>query len=297
MSTLVHGIELDEEGNPAWLRFGILRLLYKMYFTNAAGPSVQDWLQRLHSMAFRHQVSHFQQCFSKFDRAAGHAARCRDAVDPVFGRYNERISRGETVPLEDSDRLAMDEANADLPLFLDAMLFYLRIQADAYAKLMPDFFYQRPEAKYMPSDSFRKHLTWFTEKMPDFDPAYASILKANHKWFDRLAGRHPKGLRDVVIHQSGMLAVGWTKPEDGPIEPRTALYRSSGVVEENVFGALQEITAGWYAFLDAAWHLFVPRLTETGVLLTMSVNDLERTRYFDCGAGEARGLWVYPRAS
>jgi hypothetical protein len=27
MSTLVHGIELDAEGNPAWLRFGILCLL------------------------------------------------------------------------------------------------------------------------------------------------------------------------------------------------------------------------------------------------------------------------------
>ena len=144
--------------------------------------------------------------------------------------------------------------------------------------------------------SFREQSTWFCNAKPPLDEGYASILKANRKWFDRLAGGEPKGLRDVVIHQSGMLGVGWANPMDGPIEPQTALYRSSGVVEENVFGALQEVTAGWCAFLDAAWHHFVSRLTDAGVLLTMSVNDLEKTRYFGCSEGEARGLWVYPHA-
>jgi len=57
MNTLVHGIEFDAEENSAWLRFGFLRLLYHMYGTNAAEPSVQDWLQGLHSEAFMHQVS------------------------------------------------------------------------------------------------------------------------------------------------------------------------------------------------------------------------------------------------
>jgi hypothetical protein len=75
----------------------------------------------------------------------------------------------------------------------------------------------------------------------------------------------------------------------------TALYRSNGVVEENVFGALDEITTGWFAFLDAAWRHFVPRLNQAGILLMLSINDLEKTRYFDCSQGEAKGLWVYPR--
>jgi hypothetical protein len=32
------------------------------------------------------------------------------------------------------------------------------------------------------------------------------------------------------------------------------------------------------------------------VLLTMSVNDLEETRYVNCREEELQGLWVYPRA-
>src|SRR5467141_1325422 len=91
MSTSVHGIELDAEGNPTWLRFGILRLLYHLYGTNTTERSVQDWLQRLHSEAFRHQMSHFLQCFWKFERAAGHVARCRDAVNGAMSRFGERI--------------------------------------------------------------------------------------------------------------------------------------------------------------------------------------------------------------
>jgi len=181
----------------------------------------------------------------------------------------------------------------NLPLFLDAMLFYLRIQADSYAKLVP-YFYQ--DAKVgISTRSFREQSTWFCNAKPPLDEAYTSILKANRKWFDRLAGGEPKGLRDVIIHQSGILGVGWAKPMDGPIEPKTALYRSNGVVEENVFRALEEITAGWFAFLDAAWRHFVPHLNQAGILLTLSINDLEKTRYFDCSQGEAKGLWVYPR--
>lgn len=291
MSTLVHGIELDAEGNPAWLRFGILNLLGHLLFSNSAEPSVQDWQQRFRSEAFRHQVRHFQQCFWKFDRAAGHVARCRNNADDALGRIGERIRRGEEVPLLDPDRLATEEANADLPLFLDGMLFYLRIQVDSYAKLVP-FFYPGRDSGRISSNSFRPQLKWFTETRSNFDPEYAAILSANHKWFDELAG--DDGLRDVVTHHSGVLAVGWAKPEGGPIEPRTALFRSSGIVEKNVFGALQEITAGWYSFLDCACHHFVPRLTKAGVILTMSVNDLEETRYVNCR--ELQGLWVYPRA-
>jgi hypothetical protein len=137
--------------------------------------------------------------------------------------------------------MATEEANADLPLFLDGMLYYLRIQVDSYAKLVP-FFYPGRDSGRISSDSFRPQLKWFTETRSNFDPEYAAILRANHKWFDELAG--VDGLRDVVTHHSGVLAVGWAKPEIGPIEPRTALFRSSGIVEEDVFGALQKITAG-----------------------------------------------------
>jgi hypothetical protein len=85
LMSLVHGIELGEDGKPAWLRFGILGLVYRLYGTRSAEASVKDWVGRLHSEHFRHQVSHFGQCFWKFDRAAGHVARCKEVADPRDG--------------------------------------------------------------------------------------------------------------------------------------------------------------------------------------------------------------------
>lgn len=293
MSTLVHGVELDREGSPRWMRFGILRLLIHLAGANVTEPSVQDWLKRLHSDAFRHQTAHFLQCFHKFDRAAGHVARCREAVNSALGRFSERVRRGDIPPPSDPDRLAVEEANADLLLYLDGMLFYLRIQADSYAQLVT-FFYPGRDTGKISSRSFREQFDWFTKKNPDDDPDYASVLRANGKWFDRLAGREPKGLRDVVIHQGGMLNPGWAKPEGGPIEARTALYTSRGIVEPDVFGALREITSGWFAFLDAAWLHFVERLTAARMLSTMSAIEVEKTRYAGCSEGDRPGLWAYP---
>src|SRR5580704_14571860 len=134
--SLVHGLELGDDGKPAWLRFGILGLLYRLYGTNSTEASVKDWLDRLHSQVFRHQVSHFGQCFWKFDRAAGYVARCKEIADRAMGQFSDKIERyqkGEIMqppnPSSDPDRLALDDASYDLMLFLDAMLFYLRIQA------------------------------------------------------------------------------------------------------------------------------------------------------------------------
>jgi hypothetical protein len=56
--------------------------------------------------------------------------------------------------------------------------------------------------------------------------------------------------------------------------------------------AIQEITARWFTFLDESRRYFVPRLTHAGVLLTMAVDDLEKTRFFT--SAELQGQWVYP---
>lgn len=88
------------------------------------------------------------------------------------------------------------------------------------------------------------------------------------------------------------MGVAWAKPQDSLIEPRTSLYQSGGVVEEDVFEALKEITAGWFRFLDEAYRHFVPRLTNAGILQGLSADDLEGCRFFD--ADKLRGLWAYP---
>jgi hypothetical protein len=70
----------------------------------------------------------------------------------------------------------MDEANFDLPLFLDAMLFSLRIQADSYAKLVT-FFYPGRDTGRIASRSFNEQRKWFAKrKQQGFDGEYTLIL-------------------------------------------------------------------------------------------------------------------------
>jgi hypothetical protein len=294
MSVLAHGVELSVDGKPAALRFGMLTLLYRLYGGSGAQsnePTVQTWLKRHQSEVFRHSVSHFQQCLEKFDCAVDHVARCRAVADAAMNRFSERARRSEEAMSESDFRLTVKNST-EVSLFLHAMFFYLRIQANTYAELVT-FFYPGRDKDRIASDSFRTQREWFTDR-EGFDPAYRAILLANSEWFDLLSGENPKGLRDVIVHHKGMLQIAWSKPEEGFIEPQIALYRSDGVKEQNVFGALQTITAGWFMFLDAAWHHFVPRLREAGVLETLSVSDLDKTRWKDCRERELQSLWAYP---
>lgn len=87
------------------------------------------------------------------------------------------------------------------------------------------------------------------------------------------------GLRDVVTHDGGMIGVSWEKPIDQPVKPHLSLYRKSGVVEENLFDGIKEITSGWFAFLDETYRHFIPQLTHRGVLQGMS---LQGCRFGPC---------------
>lgn len=294
----VHGVELGGDGRPAWLHFGFVRLLQHLAESNLIETPTPEWAARFHSPGFTHRMNHFHQCFRKFDRAVLLVAECSGAAD----RWSVRTKMYKVISPPVSQPFALHcaadfrdllDANANLPLHFDSMLFYLRIQADAYAKLVPSF-YRESSAGKMPSDSFRDHYKWFTKTKADFDPDYASILAANRAWFDRLSGENPKGLRDVMVHQSGVLHFRWAQPQaDSPIKPQAGLYTGKGFVEEDLYDALREMTSGWCAFLDAAWHHFVPRLRTAGVLMTMSADDGLKTRYSACLGGGLLATWAY----
>jgi hypothetical protein len=287
------------------LRFGIFRLLYSLWgslpTTGTPDPRLQEWRERIASDDFRYQLNHFRQCFEKFDRAAGHVTRCKEAKDAALGRWVERVMKrdqpGETREgvreLEASDpewleHLEITEFDKELPLFLDAMLFYLRIQADSFAQLV-QYFYEPVKARVVPDNFTRQIDGEKAERLRKLDAGYGSILQANRKWFDDL--RLDGGLRDVITHESGMIGVQWVKPQGGPIEAQTSLYTRKRPVEKNVLQALQEITAGWLAFLDEAYRHFVRKLTEEAMLRGLPVSDSERSRFFE--AHELRGFWVY----
>jgi hypothetical protein len=278
---MVHGVE--EVGRHTLLHFGMIRLFEELAATKEEDSPVPEWTKRFNSPVFSHRVRHFKQCVEKFDRAAYHVDRCRRVAEPWLQReydlmrdITEREQRGENVEnldpnyaLAAAKRTAYHGSGYDLPLYLDLLLLYLRIQADAYATLVP-FLYEGRDAGKISDHSFRNQMEWFTKTKPTFDGRYAEILQANLHWFNILAGgQEPKGLRDVLVHHGGFTQYSWFKNgPDAPWELRGGLYRNDGPREEDLYGALREMTAGWCAFLDASWHHFVPQLKEIGALPT-----------------------------
>src|ERR1700730_12760915 len=159
MSTLVHGVELDVEGRAVCLRFGMLVLLEHLNWnTSETESSAPDWVSRFRSPVFAHRREHFKQCFWKFDRAARRVTSCVDAVEPWLeqsyagiqqaierekqGTSPETADGSESINQQTNSTVTPEmldyfNASAELPLYFYLMLLYLRMQADAYAKLVP----------------------------------------------------------------------------------------------------------------------------------------------------------------
>lgn len=285
-----HGIENDDDSAPSGFRFGILRLAHVMSnFKGIDGVAPPDWTKRWHTRRFHQATMKLQDTFWKFDRAAGHINRCREAIHRGAMRDAEDNKRQH--PMDDvfHDYIS---ALQDIPLFLDSMLFYLRIQVDAYAVIVP-FFYQAPNG--IARRSFRKQIKWFLRReSADFDPGYTAILQENLGWFDELAGKNPSGLRDVIVHQGGTYQLGWAAPSaDKSLELRAMLLDSSGSIEEDLINALTRITTGWFRFLDLSWSHFSDRLNN---LVGLHVDKLQ-TRLTECGGQSLPSFWVYPNAT
>jgi hypothetical protein len=65
MSSLVHGIELDAHGKPAWQHFGIVNLLLHLEGTKVTEQSLQDWVARFRfGQPFWHEWRHFYNAFA-----------------------------------------------------------------------------------------------------------------------------------------------------------------------------------------------------------------------------------------
>jgi hypothetical protein len=122
-----HGIELDENGKPIWLRFGLLRLMHHLVGLHRADAGVPSPLSlRFRRPHFLHIVGYLQACFWKFDRAAGDTDRCRAAIQRWVEFDTHRGAGCLSVHDPEFEISATySKALADLPLHLDSMLFYL----------------------------------------------------------------------------------------------------------------------------------------------------------------------------
>ena len=225
-------------------------------------------------------IEKYRDTFWKLVRAADHLS---DAISVV---RKDRHSRDP----EGSARFA--SALEDIPLYLDMLWVYLRVQADVFATIAS---YTYEEQGTIPDESFRSHRKWFLHTRPEYDDAYTRILSSFTGWFDELAGEQPKGIRDVIIHQRGTYQLGWTvPPDDSAFRIEASLIRDSKLIHNDVIKILRRVLHGYFAFLDSFVEHALHRL---GTVLAPPPDGSTRLYrpYFSYDLGNFPSEWLFPQ--
>lgn len=202
----------------------------------------------------------------------------------------EQEARGETASTDKT--IQHFEVCQDIPLYLDLMLVYFRIQIDALAQVLPHLYDGAPP---IPQHSFRKQSKWFCDKRPDFDPEYTAILRGDLGWFDRLSDGTSHGLRDALLHRSATHQLGWYVPsKDGQsFALEAGLVGHTGYIENDLFSALRGILHGWCRFLDSIWNLHSKRLASR--VPPALAHAILRSESITFETAPAALIWIYPK--
>ena len=290
MGTKFHGVSLKKDPASGWFHFGFLRLLhvldrvFRAKTKSSTDEILPEWPDQWFDNKFDRGLAKFQDSFWKFDRAARNFHKRVEAIKPHRDSIQLDVIEEVTGSL------------ADIPLFLDAMLIYLRIQADCLANVIPNLYGQRGLGlkQGRSRDSFRHHMKWFITKQKEFDPAYTSILEANCGWFEGLAGKKGWGLREVVIHGRGTYQIGWSTPESGEdLSFWAGLMGDSGFVEVDFVPTLKSIVFDYFIFLDHLYEHFSAML-EAKIGPPFSKASSEQSRYITFTGGPLSSFWLYP---
>lgn len=134
--------------------------------------------------------------------------RATDKLADTFGKLHiasHLFNQEQTTFIEFRDaEIVADFAKAQsalqrMPIFLDCMLFYLRIMADCIANVTPNLYgdVQIPHVgsttRSMSRDSFNEQRKWFKKHGQKIDPEYQEMLANHTSWFDLLADRKDYG--------------------------------------------------------------------------------------------------------
>lgn len=273
-----HGVELLDPPHNGCLRHGLLRLLQVVWATTYD----DRWFDRKALQA----IHKLQDTIFKFDRVAM--------------KFNTAIECLPNPGVEDQAALFRHlDSLYDIPILLDSLLFYFRIQADCIANVIPNLYGARGATANIPRDSFRRQATWFLRKNQDFDPPYRRVLEAKLEWFDTLSGSaRGQGLRDIIAHYRGTYQVGWISKGERNTAPVAGLVNESGFIEENVIPVLSRMVFQYFDFLDEVFTIFIPRLRASvgnSFWSAYQRNPEESTRLYTFSEAVA-SRWIYPNA-
>lgn len=179
-----HGF-FPEDGTTRYeLRFGFAALV-GFIWTNqldTPGHTRKVWPFRPIDRGFVHLQQAIRDLVWKLERSASE-------YDRAARRFSESVDKDESGHYE----------QLDLSIHLDSVIVYLRVLADTVAQATP---YLYPSnAGDIGRRSFRTHIKWFENSANCLDIEYADLLRKYTGWFDLLAGKDGKGIRDLIMHR------------------------------------------------------------------------------------------------
>ena len=267
MKLQYHGLVIHTP-NSGQLRFGIETLIVEcqpwLWYSDASVPdSAKEVLARFSKPTYWQCATKCKYTVHKLNKSVYNLSKFID----VFERQQEYAYNGAPSERAEIYLQALD----DIPYHLDSLIMYLRILADCIAFAIPFFYHTQ---KSIANRSFRDHRKWFLKTEPGFDPEYSSVLQSHSKWFDKLAGNDPKGIRDVMFHHFGTYQLGSTQLATGENTIFIQQITSTGIKDQNLVFTLSDVIEDFFLYLDAAYTIFGNRIAlELTPLITQPLEE------------------------
>lgn len=286
MSSQLHGIAYNNSSKQGRLYYSIIHLLHLLgwYTSTSERKMLPKWPNRWIDNKALQAATKFQDCFWKIDRTATLLFISIENLQ-IFYRATSIDECNVQNPL-----------NADIPIYLDVLLLYLRMQADCLANLIPNFYGEEGKKQSIPRDSFRAQMKWFIQKNPKFDSDYRTILLENTEWFRVLAGdQNSQGLRDVLTHYRGTYQMGWLNEIPKNIEDlKASMINESGYIEEDLIPEIIKVMELYFVYLDLTYYHFIEVIRKQTQALDLLVVRGE-VPYITISDAPLRSMWIYPK--
>jgi hypothetical protein len=256
------------------LRFGVNSFFGAIWASTLVPPERRRaWPFRTLDETFTHRQQSLSHTVWKLDRVAH-----------LYGQTASRF--GASV----LSRSPSGETQHDLSIHLDSTLVYLRILPDIVAGLIP---YLYPaKVGDIAHHSLRDHMKWF-RKMGEVDPAYVALLDQNDTWFELLAGKNAKGVRNLLVH-------GFARFQHPVIESPSALRGRVGsdmISDRGYMTDAHEIVSdsarGLCRFLDAVLEHHARRLYQAADWLPVDPG-APRAGHMVTFVGGRESGWLWP---
>jgi len=282
-----HGLKTAPDKGMNAVCFGINGLLQLLEpYARGHKEVATQWPDRWFDALFVQAQYKFHRTFWDLQRAAEHVGRISEKLGTLS-------ADGDT--WTHADFVTFSEANQDLPLFFDLILYYWRIQADCLANMTPHFYGSRGRKESIPRDSFRRQRTWFTSKRRPFDAAYAAILENHTGWFEFLAGADPsdKGVRDALAHNRATFQFSVNHWRDGtPASVSAALIGDSGFLQDDLVPSVRRAMREYCLYLDYMVVHFARIIDEQVGSPVANKAIAEAATYHEPGA--LKSVWLLP---